>query len=325
MKKMTQERPSWKPKKKGSDGARMYHNAVIKAEWNLDNLEILAQIFDRLDKEKKVIIDFGAGTGASSVYLKEHIKSTSELCLVDNSPSWLTVAYELLGECENVKFHIIGKQGEDYETLSDVIGNKVADVVVSANTFHLILDINSAISGIYDALRPEGYFLFQSGNIIREDRNEDLLMIDSTIEEIHTIAIDIIKNEDQFKEYRQDIDEQISQELGQRKMIFPTPRPISQYISAMEGVGFKNIDVTYKKIYVKYEEWKIFLGVNRIQAGILPEVGGRFPTDKELEDRITIIKLAVDKYFKELSNHNSLADENGFMAEWVYLQGEKLI
>ena len=67
-----------------------------------------------------------------------------------------------------------------------------------------------------------------------------------------------------------------------------------------------------------------FLRIRRIQAGILPEIGGKNPSIIEENDRDAIITLAIEKYFNYLKKNNSLATKNYFVTERIYVKAEKL-
>ncbi|MBI2651186.1 methyltransferase domain-containing protein [Candidatus Woesearchaeota archaeon] len=306
---MTEIGKKWLPDKAVSEGAAGYHNAVINASWNNDNLYELVSLMKPEVNENDTIVDFGAGTGASSLCILNHIKLKFNLWLVDNSPAWLAKAYEILRNNQNVSYFILEKKDNSYLTLDRIIGNNAANMVVSANTFHLVPNLKDVFEGIAKSLKKKGMFIFQSGNIIREGRVNGMLMIEDTIHKVHDIAIDIIKNESLFKIYRENINERIKAEEEQRKLIFPFPRHIDIYLNALKHAGFLHEPITYKTIRVKYDDWMKFLRVKRLQAGILPEIGSRYPSEKEEHDRDKIITMAANRLFDELKNNNPFADK----------------
>ena len=315
---------SWKPVRPVSKGAEMYHNAVIDTSWYNDNLQpIISMLSEELFKSSTVV-DFGAGTGVSSIFLLNKIKHNFNLLLVDNSPSWLGKAYELLKDDHRVDFFILEKNAEKYNTLAETIGFNTAHLVISANTIHLIPDVKEVLQGIYDSLRPHGYVILQSGNIKRHGRKKGVLMIDNTVEKVHTIAINLVKTEKKFVKYKLNLTKRVKEEQNQRKLIFPDPRDVLVYKNALAKIGFKKIAIKHRLIKVKYDDWMKFLRIRRIQAGILPEIGGKNPSIIEENDRDAIITLAIEKYFNYLKKNNSLATKNYFVTEWIYVKAEKL-
>src|SRR3990167_3081832 len=86
----------WHPDKPTSKGATAFHEAVYNSSWLGDILFELVNIACSEIKDGDIVVDFGAGTGTSALHLLKHIRKKIRLWLVDNSPSWLGKAYELL-------------------------------------------------------------------------------------------------------------------------------------------------------------------------------------------------------------------------------------
>lgn len=313
----------WQPSQPASIGAIGYHDAVVNASWHRENINALIKIIREKIKASDVVVDFGAGTGTSAIYLLKYLKENVILLLVDNSPSWLTYAYDILHSNKNVEFFLLQKKGKRYAMLDEVIGKENADHVVSANTIHLIPNIKETFKGIYAALKNHGTFTFQSGNIIQTKRENGILMIDDSVREIHDIALKIIQRDNTFNKYEKDLDSRIEQEKNQRKIVFPKPRSIEYYLKILRSVGFRNEIITHKHIKVYYKDWLNFLRVKRLQAGILPEVGGKYPTPQEEQDRDILIKKASSEFFNNLKSQNPLANARSFTSEWIYVQAEK--
>lgn len=314
---------SWKPNKPASSGAQAYHAAVINASWHIDNIYEMIRLIKKTIKTDDVVVDFGAGTGSSAVYLLRNITQKILLFLVDNSPSWLGHAYSLFHTNPNVICLLLERNQERYKTLDEIIGKDTADHVIAANTVHLIPNIPEAFAGIYRSLKPGGIFTFQSGNIKREDRKKDLLMIDDSVHRVHDFAISIINTDKKYTHYKKEIATKLQEGLSQRKFVFPDPRSIEYYLDALRKNKFRNIHSSYKQIKVTYIDWLSFLRVRRLQAGILPEIGGKEPTPEEERDRDEIITHASHMFFDKLKEENPLADSNSFTTEWVYVQAQK--
>lgn len=319
----TAKKHAWRPDRPTSKGATAYHDAVVNAFWHIENINGLIELVKGQIKEGDIVVDFGAGTGASAVYLLRHIPENFTLWLVDNSPSWLGKAYDVLGNETKVKYFLLEKIENRYATLAETIGKNVADYVLSANTFHLIPTLQETFKGIYEALKPRGTFVLQSGNITREDRDEGLLMIDNTVKRVHDIAIKLLLKNSKFSKYRKGLSEKIEQEESQRKLVFPDPRPTKHYLEILKSVGFENEEVSHRKIKVLYKDWLEFLRVRRLQAGILPEIGGKDASLQQEQDRDELITKASLELFKELETKNPFADKESFSAEWTYIKVKK--
>ena len=309
----------WKPDRPVSKGATAYHDAVVNAPYYIENLIGLAEIIRSKIKENNIVVDFGAGTGASAMYILKHIKTKMNLLLVDNSAAWLGKAYAIFSSNPNIQYFLLEKINDRYATLAETLGEQVADHVISANTFHLIPNLVETFKGINSALKTGGTFTFQSGNIIRKDRENGILMVDDTIKRVHDIALEIVRADEKFAGYRKNLNERIRIEEEQRKFIFPDPRHVEEYLEALKISGFKYEKPRYKLIKILYKDWLDFLRVKRLQAGILPEIGGKEPSTEEEHDRDELIIMASSLLFKELETQNPFADDKCFTTEWVYV------
>ena len=318
---MKKSKPSWTPDRPVSSGATAYHIAVVNTSWHKDNIKELIKIVKNKTQANDVIVDFGAGTGSSAIYLLKKL-SIAKLVLVDNSPSWLGHAYQILSSNKKSDFLLLEKFNGKYLTLDKLVGSSSVNHIICANTVHLIPNITETFNGFLKSLKESGSLTFQSGNI-KNNKNDGILRIDDTINQVHILGLKLIKTNKKFEKYRKNLDEKIQEQKSQRKLVFPDPRPIEYYLEALKSVGFKKINVTYKPIKVAYDDWKNFLSVKRLQAGILPEIGGKHATPQEEKDRAEIIVLSAEELFKKLKKENPHADSKFFTAEWTYVYAEK--
>ena len=314
---------SWCPDRPVSKGATAYHNVIINSSWHNQNILELMNIVDKKIKDGDIVVDFGAGTGGSAVYLLRKLRTKFSLWLVDNSASWLSKAYELLGKNLRTRFFLLEKIKRRNSTLSESLGKEIVNHVISANTIHLVPNLEETLIGIYESLKPEGTFTFQSGNIIRSDREEGILMIDDTVKRVHEISLDILRTNKKFKKYKTNLRNEIESEADQRKFVFPNPKPIEFYLNILRLAGFIYKQPHYKLIKVRYKDWLNFLRVRRLQAGILPEIGGKDPSPVEEHDRDELITIASKQLFKELETSNRFSNDKCFTAEWVYVPAVK--
>ncbi len=312
----------WHPDRPVSHGAKAYHDAVIRASWHVDNIAHLIGITKPHVRPEHLVVDFGAGTGSSAVYLRKHLPKKTKLLLVDNSASWLGHAYELFVQHPAVACVLL-KDGDRYLFLDEVIGEDAADHVCCANTVHLMSNLKETLEGIRRALKSKGTFAFQSGNIRRKARRNGVLMIHNTVDRVHDLAIAMIKREKRYAAYHNDLTSRIEREYLQRKFVFPDPKPIEYYADVLATAGFRNVRIAYKPVRVKYRDWLTFLRVRRLQAGILPEVGGKDAAPNEEADRDALITAASKELFAQLTSTNPFADRTSFAAEWVYVTAKK--
>ena len=312
----------WYPDKPVSKGATAYHDAVVNAPYYVESLNKLADIVCDKVKDDEVIVDYGAGTGVSALQLLKRLKANIRLWLVDNSPAWLGKAHEVFSSNPNVECFLLEKKDDKYATLVDTVGEEAVDHVVSANTVHLIPDLENTFKGIYAALKPKGSFTFQSGNIMRKGRKKGILMIDDTVKRVHDIAMDIVNKSNRFIRYKNDIN---IKKIGdmQRRIVFPEPRPLKQYLKILKDTCFSYGEPYFKQLKIAYDDWMNFLKVKRLQAGILPEIGGKDPSPEEEKDRDDLITMAANQLFDELKSQNPMADGKSFTVELIYVTALK--
>ena len=84
------------------------------------------------------------------------------------------------------------------------------------------------------------------------------------------------------------------------------------------------MEPVYNCFRLKYSDWINFLRIKRLQAGILPEVGGKEPTPEQEKDRDTLIIMSAKKLFKELEKFNPFADDKSYLGEWVFVSASKI-
>ena len=243
---------------------------------------------------------------------------------MDNSKSWLGKSYEILNDIPNVEFFALEKKDGRYATLAETVGNGIIDHVISTNTIHLIPDLKDAFIGISNALKKDGTFTFQTGNFTRKDRSEGALMIDDTVNDVHDMALETVRVDPRFESYREDLDKNIETQGIQRKFVFPDPKPIEFYLKVLKESGFEHQAPLFTPVRIMYDDWLNFLRVKRLQAGILPEIGGKESSPKAEQDRDTLITESALKLFKNLKANNPLANDEGFIIDCVHVLSRKI-
>ena len=100
------------------------------------------------DKPGVKALEFGAGTGLLSFYLKERF---SEITLMDNSREMLKIAVQKMDTGDHSKFKtmFLNLEMEEYS------GN-LFDIVYSQMVLHHVRDIDAIIRKFYHLLNPEG-------------------------------------------------------------------------------------------------------------------------------------------------------------------------
>jgi hypothetical protein len=151
--------------------------------------------------------------------------------------------------------------------------------------------------------------------------NVESKLIDQTVEDISKISFDIVKSEPKYSKYLDLIDnfEYINKHNELRKKYFLPIRPIDFYTDELVKNGFKITEVKTINIDAKVDEWFDFLKV--YHEGVIGWVGGSKkitgiePTEQEINERIEIIRLSLNKMFN---------GQNNFKACWNYIICEKI-
>ncbi len=106
--------------------------------------------------EGKTVLDLGCGNGRfGAILLDTYGLDMKKLILVDKHPANLEYARKNLGLqkclCEFVQ--------ADFEGMAESLDSDIADIVISANTFCEIEDIDNALKETYRITKPGGIFV----------------------------------------------------------------------------------------------------------------------------------------------------------------------
>lgn len=97
------------------------------------------------------VYEFGCGTGTTALALAP---SLTEILATDASPVMIEIAREKAAaqNCPNVRFEVGTPDAPS-------AGDGLFDVVLGFNVLHLTLDLDAALAGIRDRLKPGGFFI----------------------------------------------------------------------------------------------------------------------------------------------------------------------
>jgi SAM-dependent methyltransferase len=210
------------------------------------------------------------------------------------------------------------------QTIDESMGGvykELLDGIICTNAIHLYPNISETIKSWNDILVKGGKLLINSGNILNPLMDVESKLIDQTVEEISKISFDIVKSDPKYSKYLDLIDDfdYISNHDELRKKYFLPIRPIDFYTDELVNNGFKIVEVKTINIDAKVDEWFDFLKV--YHEGVIGWIGGSKkitgvePTEQEINDRIEIIKLSLNKMFN---------NQNNFKACWNYIICEKI-
>ena len=196
------------------------------------------------------------------------------------------------------------------------------DVLVPTNAIHLYYDLDDTLASWRRSVRKRGRIYIQSGNINNPHAPDGTWIIDETVEHIHRAAMDIVRDHQDFSEYRdllEDIEYMKAHDALRAKYFLPV-RHVDHYQDAFERTGFKIRSRVVRTFDALVTDWYDFLSV--YHEGVLGWVGGaekivgHAASDDEVIQRKRLMSMAMDKIFD---------GNNRFRASWTYFQCEKTL
>lgn len=270
-----------------------------------------------------VVLDYSGGTGILADRLLRDVPGGKfGVLIVDSSPKFLRLALDKLCHQRRVAFRLIRflKEEKRLQLLQEVIDppllERGVDAVVSTNAIHLYYGLQETLQSWAKILRPGRRAFVQSGNILNPDAGADHWIIDNTVEAIHKAAKKIVRSDARFEAYREILEDvpRMKKYRKLRRKFFLPVRPLDYYLEELRKAGFDVTDVSYQPITAEVNEWYEFLAA--YHEGVLGWLGGsarvegKEPTADALRDRLSLIREAMNRVFK-----------NGetFEAGWTYI------
>lgn len=167
-------------------------------------------------------------------------------------------------------------------------------------------------------LRPGGRAFVQSGNIGVAGLPPGSWIIDETVEAINAAAAELVRTDERYAQHREGLEDparRAAYDELRRKFFLPV-RPLTHYLSALAGAGFRVDRVDHVSIAADTAEWTEFLSA--YHEGVLGWVGGSEriegepPTEESVADRLRLLRESVDRVFRGSS----------FDAVWTYIEAE---
>jgi ubiquinone/menaquinone biosynthesis C-methylase UbiE len=299
---------------------------MVKNHTWYDNLNYLVDLSKEYFNEDNFIMDYSCGTGIFPERLLKSTVSCPRILMMDSSPKYLKLSYDKFGGNYKFYFRLMKylKEESRLQTIDESMGDtykELLDGIICTNAIHLYPTISDTMKSWSDILVKGGKLLINSGNILNPSMDVESKLIDQTVEDISKISFDIVKSEPKYSKYLDLIDnfEYINKHNELRKKYFLPIRPIDFYTDELVKNGFKITEVKTINIDAKVDEWFDFLKV--YHEGVIGWVGGSKkitgiePTEQEINERIEIIRLSLNKMFN---------GQNNFKACWNYIICEKI-
>lgn len=290
------------------------------------NLDQTVEQVGEYVRKGDVIVDYSGGTGILAKRLLDRLGSKAVgIVIVDSSPKFLRLALEKFRDEPRMAFRRIRflKDEKRLERVDEVLGSGLlergVDAVMSTNAIHLYFDLEETLRAWRSVLRPTGRVFIQSGNIRHPELPDDEWIIDETVEVIHTEAMEIVRSDDRFAEYRSalnDAEHMAAHDVLRRKYFLPV-RSLEHYLDTLRAEAFELTAVRHRRIPARVSEWFEFLSV--YHEGVVGWVGGAEkitgePTSEDVvKDRLTLMEMAMEHVFGGAFE---------FGASWTYITCE---
>jgi ubiquinone/menaquinone biosynthesis C-methylase UbiE len=291
-----------------------------------DNLNYLVDLSKKYFNDDDFIMDYSCGTGIFPERLLKSTVSCPRILMMDSSPKYLKLSYDKFGNNYKFFFRLMKylKEENRLQTIDESMGEDYKELlngIICTNAIHLYPTISDTIKSWNKLLVKGGKLLINSGNIYNPLMGADTKLIDQTVNEISKLSFDIVKENPKYSKYIDLMEdfEYVNKHNTLRDKYFLPIRPINFYTDELIENGFKIVEVKTIDVGAKVDEWFDFLKV--YHEGVLGWIGGVNkitgvdPKENEVQDRIDIIKLALNKMFN---------NKNDFKACWNYIICEKL-
>jgi SAM-dependent methyltransferase len=319
---------------------------VPDEEWTGQEIDATALAYDHVDehgwysnlnpsveeiaghlRDGDIMLDYSGGTGIllDRARLRIFEREIGWL-IVDASAKFLRVAIEKYRDDPRVGFRLLRflKDEKRLQTLDEVLGEAMlsrgVDAIAAVNAIHLYPDLGQVASAWVRALRPGGKVFINSGNMRNPRAAAGEWILDETVWVINDIAEGLVRSDPKYAQYRPVLDDEqrMATHAEQRDRVFLKPRPLSYYLEALSAAGLTVTDVREKTIVADVQEW--FELMTAYHDTVLGWVGGTKkhdgepPTPEALEDRMTLMRTAMETIF---------AGRSTFNACWTYITCEK--
>ena len=274
-----------------------------------------------------VLVDYSGGTGILLDRLRLRIFDREVgMAIVDSSPKFLRVALDRFRHDHRVAFRQLHFLREERrlesldEVLRPLLAERPVDAIVSTNAIHLYTDLGATLRGWRAVLDSGGRVFVNSGNVRNPAAGPGEWILDETVYVVHEVATGLVRTDARYAAYRDVLDDpdRMRRHLTFRDRVFVAPRPLAFYTAELAAAGFELDGVAQATIVADVDDWYELL--KAYHEAVLGWVGGstkvegRPPTDGAVEDRLKLIRHAMDVIF---------GGRRTFRCCWTYLTARR--
>jgi SAM-dependent methyltransferase len=274
-----------------------------------------------------ILIDYSGGTGILIDRLRLRIfERAVGTIVVDASAKFLRVAQEKYKDDPRFAARLLRfvKEEKRLQTLDEVLEpallERGVEAIVAANAIHLYPDLDEVATAWVKALKPGGRVFINSGNLRNPNAKPGEWILDETVWVINDLAESLVRSDPRYAKYRPALDDtkRVKSHHAHRDRVFLQPRPLAYYTDALTRNGLDVTDVSQATIVANVGEW--FELMTAYHDAVLGWVGGtkrvegEEPSDEAVEDRLAIMRHAIETIF---------GGRETFTACWTYITAEK--
>lgn len=303
----------------------LHYDTVEHHGW-YRNLDRSVERIDDFLGSEDLLLDYSGGTGIlADRLIRRSRERPYGIVIADSSPKFLGLALEKFRGEERVALRRIRYLRDERrlqrldEVLDAPLIERGIDAIASTNAIHLYHDLVETLASWRGVVRPTARVFAQSGNIDNPDCGGNEWIIDETVEAIHEAAVEIVKEDPRFADYRDALEDEefMSAHAALRTRYFLPVRPLDHYLEAFREASLEVVSVERQTIEAEVEQWFAFLRV--YHEGVLGWIGGaervtgEEPSPEVVADRERLMGEAMERVF---------GGRETFLACWTYLTCE---
>jgi ubiquinone/menaquinone biosynthesis C-methylase UbiE len=298
-----------------------YHRALyptgstdVLAGWHEESIIPLVEKAAEFIKTGDIVVDYGSGSGGSAVELLKLLDSQNKnikLVLIDPLPSWFSKAWDLLHFREDVFFRLSSYTDSDgkykIRTLEEMLEGEKVDYIISASTLHLIPPkvYSKLFTELYNSLKSEGTFFWNSGDIERDDKPENTVFLHDPYRRVR----DLIADDKTYREKIKNMPEKVAKTIETiAARMFPPPPTFNVLKDALTSAGFEG-KIDSSVVTMNRDDARSFITVPRL-TGIAGAI-------EEKEEREKLILHNLEISLNEMKERGQ-ANESGYQTFWTY-------
>jgi len=287
-------------------------------------IEVVETRLNSGGRDQVVILDYGAGTGLATIELLKAMEAQGiaqrcrdadlavEIHLVDFPHSWYAQGFDLLSSNNVTRFHSLRLPNGDFDSLSKMVGERSADIVMANMVLHLVRPsgIRRLARDIQEVLTPTGKFIWtapdlgppRDGSVLFHDPNR--MMRKKWLDILHNSSSPSPGGIDKLS--ARNLLTQTSIMRANRR-ILRQPNSFEEVVRALEGA-------------LRGRAWRRFFEIEQrdvVNTMMVPSNHSEYLSEcEDCDKRVQLVEYLMEMVFEDLSD-NPARTEAGLMIDWT--------